>query len=145
MMEISVAPQMHTHGRERKKAQWLVDWRKRLIADLNTGRYRAKISDVPNVEYEGVAGADERFITLRIPGGKGSAPTKWTGLTPKTLLALATAFFNVTPADTADRQWLSAVFAQATGQTEAATSLGEAAAKAKPEYREQLPLLSRHD
>jgi hypothetical protein len=126
---------------ERKKATWLVDWRRRLIADLNTGRYHAKISDVPNVDYEGVAGANESSIILRIPGGKGSAPMKWTGLTPKTLLALSSAFFTVTPPDTADREWLSAVFAQATGQTEAAQKLAEEAAKAKPEYAAQVKLL----
>jgi hypothetical protein len=35
------------------------------------------------------------------------------------------------------------VFASETGQTEAARELAEAAAKAKPEYREQIPQLLR--
>lgn len=126
---------------ESKRMQWLVSWKARLISDLNTGRYRASITDLPNVTYEGVTGANASAITLRIPDGKGTATVKWTVFSPKTLLAISSAFFPVTPPKIADRQWLAAVFARATGQTEAAQKLGEAAANARPEYREQLPLL----
>ncbi|MFN2509619.1 MAG: hypothetical protein ABR589_12710, partial [Chthoniobacterales bacterium] len=126
---------------ERRKLEWLTNWKATLISDLNTGRFQTPVTDLPNVQYEGVAGASETAITLRIPGGRGAAPVKWTQLTPKTLLAMSSAFFNAPPPDTADRQWLAAVFAAASGQDEAAHALADSAAKAKPEYREHLPLL----
>ena len=127
---------------ERKKTQWMVEWKKTLIADLNTGRFRGAIKDIPNVDYQGVISATESTITLGIPSGKGSVPVKWIQLSANTLLAMSSAFFAVTPPATADRHWHSAVFAHATGQSEAATKLTEAAIKAKPEYAEQRKLLS---
>jgi hypothetical protein len=66
---------------------------------------------------------------------------QWQQVPPKTLLAMSNGFIRAGSADAADRQWLAAVFAQATEQPEAARALAEAAAKAKPEYKAQLPLL----
>lgn len=127
---------------ERKKAAWLAEWKTTLISDLNTKRYKAVITDIPNVPYEGVDSADESTITLRIPGGRGTAPVKWTQLIPKTLLAMSTAFIAANPTNAADRQWRSAVFASTTRQSEAARALAEAAAKTKSEYQDQLQLLT---
>ncbi|MBA2743906.1 MAG: protein kinase [Chthoniobacterales bacterium] len=127
---------------ETKRVEWLLDWKARLIADLHTGRYTATVSDVPSVEYQGVADASESEITLRIPGGRGAARVKWQVLTPKTLLAMSVAFIAAHPNEAADRQWLAAVFAHATGQGNAARTLSEAAVKAKPQYREHLKILA---
>ena len=128
---------------ERTRMEWLVAWKTKLIADLRSGRYTAPVADLPNVEYQGVTGATDSEITLRIPGGRGAAPVKWTALSAKTLLAMSTAFIAAHPAEAADRQWLSAAFAQATAQPDAARTLSEAAAAAKPEYRAQLKLLTK--
>ena len=126
---------------ERKRFGWLADWKMILVNDLRTGRYTAAITELPGVEYEGVVSATQDEITLRIPGGRGSAAVKWTALTPQTLLAMSRAFIPPGGADAADRQWLAAVFAHQTGQAEAATELSDAAMKAKPAYREQLGIL----
>jgi tRNA A-37 threonylcarbamoyl transferase component Bud32 len=123
---------------EMKRAEWLLEWKTKLISDLHSGRYTAPVTDVPGVEYQGVSDATETEITLRIPGGRGAAAVKWQALSAKTLLAMSSAFIAARPDEAADRQWLSAVFAYATGQGDAAHALAEAAAKAKPEYREQL-------
>ena len=54
------------------------------------------------------------------------------------LLAVSKSFIEPGAPDTADRQWRCAVFASETGQTEAAKELAEAAARTKPEYKEQI-------
>ena len=76
---------------------------------------------------------------MKVPYGSVQVP--WIKLAPKTLLGLSSYFTKPTAADVADRQWLSAAFAAETGQSDAARTLAEAAAKAKPEYRNQIPLL----
>lgn len=126
---------------ELKRIEWLVAWKAKLIADLSTGRFAAPVTDIRGASYTGAAGASETGIALRIPP-YGSAQVKWTDLAPKTLLAMSTSFILPTSGDAADREWLAAVFAQATGQTDAARTLGEAAAKTKPEYRDALRLLT---
>ena len=126
---------------ERKRFGWLSDWKTILINDLRSGRYTGVITDLPGVEYEGVASATQDEITLRIPGGRGSAPVKWTALKPQTLLDMSRAFIVTTAPDAADRQWLAAAFAHQSGQADAATQLSDAAVKAKPAYREQLGTL----
>ena len=42
-------------------------------------------------------------------------------------------------ADVPERQWLSAIFAQATGQPEAAADLAKKAVEAKPDFRDLRP------
>src|SRR5207249_11166038 len=65
----------------------------------------------------------------------------WAKLQPKKLLAVSASFIWPEAPDAVDRQWLCAVFANETGQTDAARQFAETAAKAKPNYREQVPLL----
>jgi hypothetical protein len=79
---------------------------------------------------------------LKLPYGIGRVP--WSKLAPKTLLSISTSFIRPNAPDTADRQWLCAAYANATGQGDAARQLAEAAAKLKPEYRDQMALLFAH-
>jgi hypothetical protein len=73
----------------------------------------------------------------------GPTELDWLKFSPKTLLAIANSLIKkVPPADAGDRQWLSAVFANETGQPEAARFLATAAANAKAEYRDYLPLIA---
>jgi hypothetical protein len=74
-------------------------------------------------------------------GQYGGAPLKWQLIPPKTLLAMSNGFIRPGASDAADRQWLAAVFAQTTEQAEAARALAEAAARAKPEFKEHLRML----
>jgi hypothetical protein len=76
---------------------------------------------------------------LKLPYGVARVP--WSKLPPKTLLSISTSFIQPNAPDAPDRQWLCAVYANATGQPDAARRLAEAAAQAKPEYREQLSIL----
>ena len=112
-----------------------------MIADINRSRFSGAIADVNGVQYEGVSSATPEQISLG--GGRryGIVGVSWTKLPPKTLLAISASFIKPNEADAADRQWLCAVYASETGDAEAAQRLAEAAAKAKPEYREQIPLL----
>ena len=123
---------------QRKKLEWLIQWKQRLIDDINAGRFVAPVT-VGAANYAGAARADGQKVRLKLPP-YGNAEVEWTKLPPDTLLAMSTSLLPGT-ADIADRQWLAAVFAHETGQTEAAAQLSQAAANAKPAYKEQLGIL----
>jgi hypothetical protein len=122
-----------------KKSQWLADWKRKLIDDLNHKQFSGAIVDNTGVEYTGVASADNQTVALKLPYGIARVP--WTKLPPKTLLTISTSFVHANAPDAADRQWLCAIYANANGQADAARQLAEAAAQSKPEYREQIDLL----
>ena len=122
-----------------KKAQWLIDWKTKLMEDLNRTHFVGAVSDTTGTPYTGIDGATAQAFAMKVPYGSVQVP--WVKLAPKTLLGLSSYFIKPTAADVADRQWLSAAFAAETGQTDAARTLAEAAAKAKPEYRNQIPVL----
>ena len=122
-----------------KKTQWMAYWKKKLIDDLNRKQFSGAISDTGGTEYIGVASADNQSFALKLPYGIARVP--WNNLAPKTLLAISTSFVEPNAPDAADRQWLCAAFASATGQTEEARKLAVEAAKAKPQYRDQIDLL----
>jgi predicted RNA-binding Zn-ribbon protein involved in translation (DUF1610 family) len=122
-----------------KKTQWMAYWKKKLIDDLNRKQFSGAISDTGGTEYIGVASADNQSFALKLPYGIARVP--WNNLAPKTLLAISTSFVQPNAPDAADRQWLCAAFASATGQTEEARKLAVEAAKAKPQYRDQIDLL----
>jgi hypothetical protein len=71
----------------------------------------------------------------------GEAEVRWDKLSPQTLLAISTAFVKPNASDAAERQWLCAVYANEAGQTEQAKQLAQAAAKANPQYQEQMSIL----
>jgi hypothetical protein len=89
---LTAQPLKDAQASERKRLGWLSDWKMILINDLRTGRYTAAINELAGVQYEGVASAVQEEITLRIPGGRGSAAVKWTALKPQTLLGMSLAF-----------------------------------------------------
>ena len=126
-------------GAAQKKSQWLADWKRKLIDDLNRKQFSGAIVDTTGAEYTGVASADNQTVALKLAYGIARVP--WSKLAPKTLLAISTSFIQPNAPDAADRQWLCAVYANATGQTDVARQLAEAAAQSKPEYRDQLQLL----
>ena len=124
-----------------KKPQWLSDWKRQLIDDLNRSHFKSEITDAMGAaKYSGIDGASPDSLRVKI-GPYGSAQIPWVKLAPQTQLRVATSFINPSLPDAANRQWLCAVYALETGQTEEAKKLGDEAAKAKPEYRDQLPLL----
>jgi hypothetical protein len=122
-----------------KRARLLFDWKNTLIDDLNRGHYSGALTDDSGKQYTGIASATDESLSMKLP--YGIARVKWDRLSPQELLAVSKSFIDPGMRDVADRQWRCAVFASETGQTEAASELADAAAKAKPEYKEQISVL----
>jgi hypothetical protein len=120
---------------ERKKIGWLHKWKATLIDDINRGRFNASI-EVGGVSYTGASKADETRITFLVPP-YGSVPTEWVKIPAEVLLRMSNTLIDLKAEDSAERQWLSAVFAAATDQAAAARELSDAAIKAKPEYAKE--------
>ncbi|MDQ6624283.1 MAG: protein kinase, partial [Verrucomicrobiota bacterium] len=121
---------------EKRKPALLAEWKTKLVRDLAKGTYAASIP-MGATTYQGISGANEREITLRI-APYGGAPVTWDKFPPSILLSIARTFIRPGAPDTAEREWLSAIYAQSTGQPEVARTLAEEAAKAKPEYTEPM-------
>jgi len=123
-----------------KRAQWLARWKNNLIVDLNKKQFSGALADLDRVEYTGIASAtaDQLMLKTRY----GIAGLAWAKLPPQKLLAVSASFIWPDTPDAADRQWLCAVFASATGQFDEARQFAEAAAKSKPEYRREFALVA---
>lgn len=119
-----------------RKAQWLIDWKSKLIADLNGAHFSGALTDNSGAQYTGIAGATDQSLSLKLP--HGIARLTWTELAPKTLLEVSISFIQPSAPDAADRQWRCAAFASELGQAELGRQLAEAAGKAEPQYREQI-------
>ena len=122
-----------------KRARLLFDWKNTLIGDLNRTHYSGALTDSNGTRYTSIAGATDGNLNMRVP--YGITGLKWEQVSPQQLLAISRSFINPAAPDAAVREWRCAVFANETGQTEAARELAEAAARAKPEYKEQIPQL----
>ena len=122
-----------------KRAQFMSDWKNTLIDDLNRAHFSGTLTDSSGARYTGIVSATDEGLTMKLP--YGIAWITWEKLSPQTLLMVSRSFIDPGARDAADRQWRCAVFASETGQTEAARELVDAAAKAKPEYLEQIPQL----
>jgi serine/threonine protein kinase len=109
-------------------ASWLVQWKLTLIDDLNKRGFNSPIT-AQRTRYRGIAGADMGKIRMRLRDGEAFIP--WPKFPGRTLLAISSEF-----AFDADRKWCCAVFAWATGSTDTAKALFDAACTAKPGYRE---------
>jgi hypothetical protein len=122
-----------------KKPQWLKDWKTKLIDDLNRKHFAGAITDTLGTPYTGIDGANAETLTLKLP--YGTVQAAWAKLSPVTLLAVSKSFIQPSAADAADRQWLAAIYAAESGQTDMARQLADAAAKAKSDYQEQISFL----
>jgi hypothetical protein len=122
-----------------KRARLMLDWKNTLIDDLNRAHFLGTLTDNSGAQYTGIVSGTGEGLTMKLP--YGIAWITWEKLSPKELLAVSKSFIDPGARDAADRQWRCAVFASETGQTEEATQLAEAAARAKPEYKEQIPQL----
>jgi Protein kinase domain len=122
-----------------KRAQLLFDWKNTLVGDLNRVHFSGTLTDKSGTQYTGIASATDESLSMKLP--YGIARVKWEQLSPQQLLAVSRSFIQPGASDAADRQWLGAVFASETGQTEVARQLADAAVKAKPEYKDQISVL----
>jgi len=122
-----------------KRARLMFDWKNSLIDDLNRAHFSGLLTDSSGAQYRGIVSATDEGLTMKLP--YGIAWITWEKLSPQTLLMVSRSFIAPVARDAADRQWRCAVFASESGQTEAARELVDAAAKAKPEYKEQISQL----
>jgi serine/threonine protein kinase len=122
-----------------KRAQLMFDWKNTLIDDLNRSHFSGTLTDSSGAQYTGIVSATDEGLTMKLP--YGIAWITWDKLSPKEILAVSKSFIDPATRGVADRQWRCAVFASETGQTEAARELAEAAARANPEYKEQISVL----
>jgi len=122
-----------------KRALLMSDWKNALIDDLNRAHFLGPLTDSSGAQYTGIVSATDEGLTMKLP--YGIAWITWDKLSPKEILAVSKSFIDPGAPGAAERQWRCAVFASETGQTEAARELAEAAAKMKPEYKEQISVL----
>ncbi len=123
----------------RKKPLWLRQWKKQLIEDLNRSHFSGAVTDRTGVQYTGILRATDSNLTMKLPYGEAQLP--WGRLSHETLLKVSASFIKPSGPDAAERNWLCAVYASETGQSEEARKLAAEAAKEKPEYRDQAPML----
>ena len=109
-------------------ADWLAQWKATLIHDLNADSYNGAVV-ANDTQYNGIAGATANKLKMKVP--YGSAETDWLKVPAATLVTVSNSF-----ATDADRKWRCGVFAWATGQTDAARQLFDAACSTKPSYSE---------
>ena len=129
----------------RDRVRRLAEWKRTMIADLNTrGGYPLSITGRSNVSFpKGISKANPESLVAATPYGE--IKLAWTGLEPKTLLAVATFLADHTPdpKTAAERRWLAATFASEFGLAAEARTLAERAAQDRPEYRDKLGQFQR--
>jgi hypothetical protein len=106
----------------------LMQWKATLISDLKTRGYNGPVV-ANNVQYSGIVGASAEKLKIKVP--YGFTETAWPKVPAATLITVSGSF-----ATDADRQWRCAVFAWASGQSDAARQLFDAACSSKPSYKE---------
>lgn len=121
-----------------RKANWLVEWKSTLLADVNKAGFPGPVIDARGVRYDAPIrhAADGRF-DVQTP--YGVVPRGWTDLGAKMLLTMSSSFIKTGAPDAGDRHWLSAIFALETGQLTPALDLAARAATEKPQYGELSP------
>ncbi len=117
-----------TQSNYQEAADWLAKWKATLINDLNARTYTGAVI-ASDTQYSGITGATANKLKMKVP--YGSAETDWLKVPAATLVTVSSSF-----ATDADRKWRCGVFAWATGQTNAARQLFDAACSAKPSYKE---------
>ncbi len=117
-----------TQSNYQEAADWLAKWKATLINDLNARTYTGAVI-AGDTQYSGITGATANKLKMKVP--YGSAETDWLKVPAATLVTVSSSF-----ATDADRKWRCGVFAWATGQTNAARQLFDAACSAKPSYKE---------
>jgi serine/threonine protein kinase len=138
-VQLSDASLKQAQNTAEKRAQWLIDWKSKLIDDLNRAHFSGALADSSGAQYTGLAGATDENLSLKLP--HGIARLTWQELVPETLLAVSISFVQPSVPDAADRQWRCAAFASEFGQAEVGRQLAEAAGKAEPQYRDQISQL----
>jgi hypothetical protein len=137
-VELGATSLLAERDEELQRARWLLEWKTKLLSNINGTGFGGAVNDIHGVRYDGpVRRATARKFELKTR--YGSVMTDWLNLSPQMLLTMSTAFIRPAVSDIPERQWLSAIFAAQTGQAEAARNLANKAAASRPDFRDLLP------
>ena len=124
-----------------KRADALAKFKARLIADINAATYPQQIRRKSGAIVAGVAArANDAGVEIRTP--YGNTPLAWTDCSFETMWSMGRYFMQTEQAgvEKADRQWWTGVFGLFAGKKAEAKAMLTAAAEAKAEYKNDLPL-----
>ena len=120
-----------------KRVEWLVEFKKRLIEDINVAGCTAPLVKKNGHKLLGTAArADDQQLEIRVQFGTLPG-VKWTDLSPMTVLQMARTFMKPTLAQSAiaDREWQASVFCLFTQLFSEGQALMDDAVNRKPEYQ----------
>lgn len=140
-------PKMELKAEEFKKkqavlmsmGQWLDDFKKGLIADLNREGFPSAIKGTKGSTLEGgITGANEKEIQLKNP--YGSIPIAWAKISPDSILEMAIYYLKKErdPAAFSERKWRMGVYACQFGKANQWRPVLTELASAKSEYADCL-------
>jgi len=84
-----------------KRAQWLIEWKRLLIDDINRAPFSGAIGD-PQLAYIGINRASDSELTMRLQYGEAPG-RKWTQFQPAALLGVAASYIKPNIANAGDR------------------------------------------
>ena len=120
-----------------RRVDWLVEFKKRLIEDINASGYPAQLVKRNGQKLLGIASrADDMQLEMRVQFG--TLPSvKWTDLGPMTILQMARTFMRptLTQPALADREWQAGVFCLFEQLFTEGQALMDDAVARKPEYQ----------
>ncbi|MEQ1852526.1 MAG: serine/threonine-protein kinase [Chthoniobacteraceae bacterium] len=119
-----------------KRIEWLVQFKRQLISDLNTGGCTLPLQRKTGQQIlGGVVRAAEDKLEIRVQFG--SLPIAWSDLSPLSVLQMAGFYMQPTlpPAVLADRQWRAGVFCLFTQLFTEGQALMDAASAQNEEYK----------
>jgi hypothetical protein len=119
-----------------KRVDWLVEFKKRLIADINAGGCTVPLARKNGQKILGTAAkADDQQVELRVQFGTLPG-VKWNEIHPGSVLQMARFYMRPTlpPATAAERKWQAGVFCLFTQLFNEGQGLMDEAVTAKPDY-----------
>ena len=119
-----------------KRIDWLVQFKRQLLADLNTGGCTLPLQRKNGQQiFGGVVQATDQQLQVRVQFG--SLPVKWSEISPQSVLKMAGFYMRPTlpPSVLSDRQWQAGVFCLFTQMFAEGQALMDQAATQKAEYQ----------
>ena len=120
----------------------LKKFKTQLVKDLGTTGYSGPLTRTTGAAVPaGKLTGTENDLSLR--SVFGLIPLNWGDISIDSLIAMSKSFITPTlpPAEAAERKWATGNFALVMGRTDAARELLNAAAEAKPEYKDAVATL----
>ncbi len=135
---VNVKRERHVGERDllAKRVDWLVEFKRQLIADLNTGGCTLALQRKSGQKITGmIARATDLQVEMRVQFG--SLPIAWTDISALSVLQMSRFYMRPTQpqAVLADREWRAGVFCLFTQLFNEGQALMDDAANRKPEYQ----------